>query len=746
MELAIVMLIAGIVIAGGATLFSEKDRSDKYDGVKAEMIDIDDGLAVFLSQNDRLPCPAPLTANKGDATYARETDCSDTTPPAGTFRIEHPASSGNYVRIGAAPIYDMEMPDEYVADAWYGKYLYAVSEGLTSTMTSSSTGNITVQDGASADIQTEVAWVVVSMGKDNMGAYAARTANMILNCASGTLDEENCDYSNGIFRDTTFNDGSVTANYFDDIIRWETVPQLYNIQLTVGGGGGGSSLPDTCTSGQIIEYNGTAWVCGTDNAGTTLPTCTADETIFFNGTNWICSPTCASGESLQFDGSNWVCAGGGGLPTCTADQIAQFDGTNWICVTPVEEQTTGGCTPGACNVYIHYNHDDDAHEFNVDISPAGGGASVYSRAWSSSNDYQSGYHTASLTSCTEYTWTLDQEQSWDALDGSSDYIGLSTSTSSGNTAARISWATGPKGTYPDINTTENFTLLEDCTVGTPAASETSYNISMLPTSCSDGQVLAWNGSSWECTDLGGGGGGGGINRCDYCIESGSQNVSSEGQTLTIPITSNYSLCDYTFTIRGGKGADYNRWGTTRTGGLGGSLTFTYEPTVFITEVILKRGRNQGVNSTNGGGASSVEINGVGMAVAGGGGGAGEDENGSGGYPSGTSYGGNWSSKANYSGNGEGGEGRCSGDRCGQNGSSATYPGQVVGGGAGNWNCTYSGDGGQGYGGGGGGGCTQGGRGGGGYISPEPEVTSSNIISSNGNTEASMTWSRPAGCP
>jgi prepilin-type N-terminal cleavage/methylation domain-containing protein len=361
-ELAVVLLIVGIVTAGGVSMLSEDTKFNKYEQTHEEMIDIDDGLAVFLSQNDRLPCPAPLTAVKGDSTYARETDCTDTTPPAGTFRIEHPASSGNYVRIGAAPIYDMEMPDEYVADAWYGKYLYAVSESLTSTMTSSSTGNITVQDGASADIQTEVAWVVVSMGKDTMGAYAARTDNMILNCASGTLDEENCDYNNGIFRDTTFNDGSITANYFDDIIRWETVPQLYNIQLTVGGGGGGSSLPDTCTSGQIIEYNGSNWVCGTDNAGTTLPTCTsgqivefngsnwvcaadednelptctADETIFFDGTNWICSPTCASGESLQFDGTDWVCAtpsGGGGLPTCTSGQTIQFDGTDWVCAS-----------------------------------------------------------------------------------------------------------------------------------------------------------------------------------------------------------------------------------------------------------------------------------------------------------------------------------------------------------------------------------------------------------------------------
>jgi outer membrane protein assembly factor BamB/type II secretory pathway pseudopilin PulG len=259
LELSISILIIGLLTTGGLTLLSEEYKENKRNLTRDEMREIDDGLAVYLRENDKLPCPASLTALEGSAEYGRETDCTDTTPPTGTYRVEHPSGSGTYVRVGAVPFYDMEMPDEYLADAWLGRYVYAVSEPLTTSTTSSSVGNITIKD-AGSDITTEAAWSLISIGKDNAGAYAARSSNQILPCNSGTMDEENCDYSDGEFRDTVFNDGSVTANFFDDQIRWKTVALMFS------GAGSSSGLP-SCSSGETIEYDGSDWTCTTGSSG-----------------------------------------------------------------------------------------------------------------------------------------------------------------------------------------------------------------------------------------------------------------------------------------------------------------------------------------------------------------------------------------------------------------------------------------------------------------------------------------------
>ncbi len=54
--------------------------------------------------------------------------------------------------------------------------------------------------------------------------------------------------------------------------------------------GGGDSLP-TCASGEIIEYNGSNWVCGNDDVGTVgtiLPTCLNGEYLKMGVAGWEC--------------------------------------------------------------------------------------------------------------------------------------------------------------------------------------------------------------------------------------------------------------------------------------------------------------------------------------------------------------------------------------------------------------------------------------------------------------------------
>lgn len=339
-ELAVVLTIISVIVAGGLSLTTARVQQVKLEYVADEMERIDDAIAVYLYNNNALPCPAQITLQRGDANYGRSaTDCSDATPPTGLFRAEVTGGSGTYVRIGGIPFYDLNLPDKYMADSYNARYYYVVSEDLITSTDVGSTGVIQIDD-ESGTITTEAAWAIISVGATRNGGYGAKSGAALDACDAAALDGENCDNTDGVLMDALYNNGDVAASFFDDLIRWETVDVLYNVQLTVG-----TSLPN-CVSGEIAEYDGSNWICATDEVGTPFPTCASGEVMKYNGSAWVCGadddttgtvlPACSAGEIVEYSGSNWVCAtddtgGGGGLPSCSAGQIAEYNGTTWVC-------------------------------------------------------------------------------------------------------------------------------------------------------------------------------------------------------------------------------------------------------------------------------------------------------------------------------------------------------------------------------------------------------------------------------
>jgi len=93
-----------------------------------------------------------------------------------------------------------------------------------------------------------------------------------------------------------------------------------------GGGNSGKvtlALTNTCSSGQILQWNGTKWVCS--NAGTgTITGVTAQAPITGGGSSGNVkvglTNSCSSGQVLQWNGSQWVCssAGSGTITGVTA--------------------------------------------------------------------------------------------------------------------------------------------------------------------------------------------------------------------------------------------------------------------------------------------------------------------------------------------------------------------------------------------------------------------------------------------
>lgn len=228
LELSVVLTIIAIVLASGLTLGGAKIEQNQIQNTFDEMEEIDKGLSVFVNTQGRMPCPSPLVATRADAEFGREaTTCDATT--TGIFRAEYPAGSGNFVVIGGVPFYALDMPDEYMADDWNVRYTYAVSESFITAATPTSTGNLRVEDDAGTLINDQVAWVLISHGPSRRGGYVARTGATAGACNAANADGENCDNDDGLFVDGVFNDGDVVADFFDDIMRWETRMQLFNV-------------------------------------------------------------------------------------------------------------------------------------------------------------------------------------------------------------------------------------------------------------------------------------------------------------------------------------------------------------------------------------------------------------------------------------------------------------------------------------------------------------------------------------
>ena len=102
-------------------------------------------------------------------------------------------------------------------------------------------------------------------------------------------------------------------------------------------------ITGTPSTGQVLKYDGTNWVNGTDATGGGGSATTLDEL-----TDVVITGTPSTGQVLKFDGTNWVngtdnVGGGGGGATVldeltdvvitgtpSTGQVLKYDGTNWV--------------------------------------------------------------------------------------------------------------------------------------------------------------------------------------------------------------------------------------------------------------------------------------------------------------------------------------------------------------------------------------------------------------------------------
>lgn len=230
LELSISIAVIGIMLGSTAVVLSDKIDGSQVEESKERIDEITEALIAYKVRNGNLPCPASLTTVPGNAAFGREVnsgDCTYTSAPAGTSRIETTGGSGIFMLRGAVPVYDLLLPPSYAADMYGNLYTYSVMQPLTEEGTfDDGAAAIVVKNAGGTDIITDGAFVVVSHGKEGEGAYRLLSGAQTVACGATNLDIENCD-ADVTFIDTLPSDDQAQgANYFSDLVRWKSKPSL----------------------------------------------------------------------------------------------------------------------------------------------------------------------------------------------------------------------------------------------------------------------------------------------------------------------------------------------------------------------------------------------------------------------------------------------------------------------------------------------------------------------------------------
>jgi prepilin-type N-terminal cleavage/methylation domain-containing protein len=217
-EVAIVLLISGLLLAGATALLMNYMHQTKIRATEYRLQVIDEAMELFLDLNGRYPCVSAPDAPVDDADFGFEIADCGTAPAAGGGR------DGRPIRIGSLPVRTLNLPDDVIGDSWGNRFTYAVTEALAEDGTYNRTeGGIFIVDSADNDVVSDpddgpgtAHFVVVSHGNNGVGARIL-DGNAGLPCNGGTAEAENCD-GDATFRTTLLISKAESANFFDDFL------------------------------------------------------------------------------------------------------------------------------------------------------------------------------------------------------------------------------------------------------------------------------------------------------------------------------------------------------------------------------------------------------------------------------------------------------------------------------------------------------------------------------------------------
>jgi prepilin-type N-terminal cleavage/methylation domain-containing protein len=220
-EMAFVLVIAGLVISGALTMYKSLTINTAISTTRVREEAARTALISFISRNNRLPCPAVPTLASNDPLYGHEA----ATPGTCTNTTYGP------IAIGILPWLDLGMPDENAQDAYSHRITYAVALAATNLTADTVTGmkgvmsvypHKFVAGMLALNPSSPAVVVLISHGFNGYGAYLPDNG-VRMAPPPGVDEQENTD------ADVNFVKGAYSespTNPFDDIVLWQTPTDL----------------------------------------------------------------------------------------------------------------------------------------------------------------------------------------------------------------------------------------------------------------------------------------------------------------------------------------------------------------------------------------------------------------------------------------------------------------------------------------------------------------------------------------
>lgn len=228
LELAIVLIISGVMLSFMATALLSYMKRAQVQKTQARIERVKEALERYVDVNGNYPCAAPRTLGPTDTNFGRAIASGPPGPRCNSAPNNGTSRNGG-VRIGAVPVRDLNLPDEFIADAWGHKFTYAVTEDLaTPGSYVADGGRIIIRDTAGNSVvfpANTAHYIVVGHGRSGDGSYPVTASNSPSVPCGGALDSENCD-NDRVFLSTLVNSDRQNATFYDDYIEFQgqTVP------------------------------------------------------------------------------------------------------------------------------------------------------------------------------------------------------------------------------------------------------------------------------------------------------------------------------------------------------------------------------------------------------------------------------------------------------------------------------------------------------------------------------------------
>lgn len=238
-SVSIILTVVGLLLAASMALNQVLQKAESIERTNTDITTITNRMAHFLSEHQRLPCPARTDKDVTDSGYGLETDCSDIsigtddgndTNDCGDGYCVAFTSVGDRIRIGIIPFRSLGIETEDAKDEHNGLYSYAVTEVQASSASTYTRGGgkviITGTDINGDPVNMNDAdFALISHGADKKGAFTATGQSSGITCTDPGLDNENCDNDAEFYVQDLFQ--APGADHYDDRVEYNLLDWIY---------------------------------------------------------------------------------------------------------------------------------------------------------------------------------------------------------------------------------------------------------------------------------------------------------------------------------------------------------------------------------------------------------------------------------------------------------------------------------------------------------------------------------------